>query len=205
VIKLDFYMLEAACRCIRNWIDTGLSPIPISVNFSRLHLQDEHFVEKLSEIVNKYAISPSLIEVELTESTVLNNEGVLIDVISQLHSYGFSLSIDDFGSGYSSLGLLKNLAVDIIKLDRTFFAQYSDLRRAKIVIHSMISMAKQLGIYTVAEGVETKENIALLDELGCDIVQGYYYARPMPSDKLQPFLSKDCNVAEAPRTSLKLT
>ncbi|MEG0306009.1 MAG: EAL domain-containing protein, partial [Oscillospiraceae bacterium] len=137
VIKLDFYMLEAACKCIRHWIDTGLSPIPISVNFSRLHLQDEHFVEKLSEIVNKYAISPSLIEVELTESTVLNNEGVLIDVISQLHSYGFSLSIDDFGSGYSSLGLLKNLAVDIIKLDRTFFAQYSDLRRAKIVIHSM--------------------------------------------------------------------
>ncbi|MEG0485930.1 MAG: EAL domain-containing protein, partial [Oscillospiraceae bacterium] len=83
--------------------------------------------------------------------------------------------------------------------------QYSDLRRAKIVIHSMISMAKQLGIYTVAEGVETKENIALLDELGCDIVQGYYYARPMPFDKLQSFLSKDCNVSEAPRTSLKLT
>ena len=203
VIDLDFYMLENACKNIRGWIDAGLVPVPVSVNFSRLHLRKDDFVEELERIVRRYDISPNLIEIELTESTVVDNENVLIDVLARLHKYGFSLSIDDFGSGYSSLGLLKNLPVDIIKLDRTFFAQYRDLARAKTVISSMISMAKNLGIHTVAEGVETRENIELLTDLGCDVVQGYYYARPMPCETFSPLLANSICEEVVPNTAVR--
>ncbi|MEG0036138.1 MAG: EAL domain-containing protein, partial [Oscillospiraceae bacterium] len=129
-----------------------------------------------------------LIEIELTESTMLYKENVLVEMLGHLHEHGFMLSMDDFGSGYSSLGLLKNLPVDTIKLDKTFFAEYCDKARAKTVTASMISMAKQLGTETVAEGVETLEQVQLLTELGCDIVQGYYFARPMPTEELKKIL-----------------
>lgn len=191
VTKLDMYMLEMSCAFIKKWLDAGVAPIPISINFSRLHLQNENFVEDISAIVDKYQIPPNLIEVELTESTMLNNERDLINVLSQLHEHGFTLSMDDFGSGYSSLGLLKNLPVDTVKLDRTFFTQYNDLARAKTVISNMILMAKELGIFTVAEGVETKEHIDLLYGLGCDIVQGYYFAKPMPAVDLNALMKEE--------------
>lgn len=188
ITKLDMYMLEKACEQIRGWMETGISPIPISINFSRLHLKNPNFVNDIASIVESYAIPHQLIEVEITESIMLDNEEVLIDMLSQLHKHGFTLSMDDFGSGYSSLGLLKNLPVDVIKLDRTFFSDYSELRRAVTVVSGIINMAKNLGIKTVAEGVETKEQIDFLSELGCDIVQGYYYAKPMPALEIRQFL-----------------
>lgn len=184
ITKLDLYMLEKSCIVIKNWIDAGIMPIPISINFSRVHLKNPNFVSDIAAIVSRYKVPPKLIEVELTESTMLDNEDVLIDLLNDLHEHGFTLSMDDFGSGYSSLGLLKNLSVDTVKLDKTFFTRYLSLSRAKIVISNMIIMTKELGIFTVAEGVETQENIDLLRELGCDIVQGYYFARPMPSKEL---------------------
>lgn len=195
VTKLDMYMLEKACLCIRFWIESGITPVPISVNFSKVHLKNQYFVEEIYEIVKKHNINPKLIEIELTEFVMFNNESILIDVLCKLHQHGFLLSMDDFGSGYSSLGMLKNLPVDILKLDRTFFTQYTDLARAKTVIESVISMAKNLGIITVAEGVETIEHIDLLKELGCDIVQGYYYAKPMPLLELNKLLFKQ-NLAD---------
>lgn len=191
IVKLDFYMLEKSCAFIKEWIDNGITPVPISINFSRLHLKNNNFVNDIARIVNKYQIPPKYIEIELTESTMLDNENMLINVLSHLHEYGFTLSMDDFGSGYSSLGLLKSLPVDSLKLDRTFFTEYNDLERAKTVISSMISMAKKLGICTVAEGVETREHIDLLNELDCDIVQGYYFAKPMQSEELREFLAKN--------------
>lgn len=191
VTKLDMYMLEKSCIFIRKWLDAGVIPIPISINFSRLHLLNKNFVDDIAAIVDKYQIPSHLIEVELTESTMLNNERDLIEVLTQLHEHGFTLSMDDFGSGYSSLGLLKNLPVDTVKLDRTFFTQYNDLARAKTVISNMILMAKELGIFTVAEGVETKEHIDLLHGLGCDIVQGYYFAKPMPADDLNILMESE--------------
>ncbi|MEG2295585.1 MAG: EAL domain-containing protein, partial [Oscillospiraceae bacterium] len=130
-------------------------------------------------------------EIELTESTMLDNEAILIDVLCKLHQHGFMLSMDDFGSGYSSLGMLKSLPVDTLKLDRTFFTQYTDFERAKIVIESVILMAKKLGICTVAEGVENKAHIDLLSEVGCDIVQGYYYAKPMSLLDLNELLREE--------------
>ena len=131
----------------------------------------------------------NLIEIELTESTILENESVVIHFLQQLHAQNYTLSMDDFGSGYSSLGLLKSLPVDIIKLDKTFFAQYTDINRAKIVISCVVDMAKQLHIQIVAEGVETADNAALVTELGCDVAQGYYYAKPMPQAEFEQLLA----------------
>ncbi|MEG2525580.1 MAG: EAL domain-containing protein [Oscillospiraceae bacterium] len=188
VTKLDMYMLEKSCAFIRQQFDMGITPVPISINFSRLHLKNPHFVEDIARIVSKYNVSPRLIEIELTESTIHDNEITMIDLLESLHKRGFALSMDDFGSGYSSLGLLKNLSVDTVKLDRTFFTEYTDFDRAKTVISNMITMTRELNINTVAEGVETKENIDLLRELGCDIVQGFYFARPMEALEINKIL-----------------
>ncbi len=185
VTKLDMYMLDKTCEIIKEWIENGEKPVTISINFSRLHLRNENFVNEIVDIVNKYGIPKKYIEIELTESTIFNNEEILHCVLAKLHEFGFSMSMDDFGTGYSSLGLLKNLPVDSIKIDRSFFVDSKYLTRAKIVIESVIQMAKRLGIFTVAEGIETQEQIDFLRTVGCDIVQGYYFAKPMEASEFK--------------------
>ncbi len=182
ITKLDMYMLEKVCQIIREWMDNDLPIVTVSVNFSRLHLQNENFVEEIEAIAQRYGVPKKYIEIELTESTIFKNEEVLENIIYRLHNAGFTLSMDDFGTGYSSLGLLKNLPVDVIKIDRGFFMGSKYKTRTKTVIANVMKMAKELGIHTVAEGVETQEHIDFLREVGCDIVQGYYYARPVPAD-----------------------
>lgn len=183
ITRLDMYMFEQSCKLIRNWIDSGIAPVAISVNFSRLHLNDITFVSRLSELSNKYCIPHNLLEIEITETAIFDNIGILENVLAELHGEGFTLSMDDFGTGYSSLGLLKSIPVDVIKMDKSFFDDSQNNARARLVIGSVMDMAKKLNAHTVAEGVETKENVDLLKSLGCDIVQGYYYARPMPAEE----------------------
>ncbi len=182
IIKLDMYMFKKACEIIRHWIDKDLPLITISVNFSRLHLKNENFVKEIIEIADGYRVPKRYLEVEITESTMLDNELALEDILVNLHAAGFTLSMDDFGTGYSSLGLLKNLPVDVIKIDRSFFAENKYKNRARTVIINVIKMAKELGIHTIAEGVESFEHIEFLREMGCDAVQGYYYAKPISAD-----------------------
>lgn len=190
ILKLDMYMLRKVCEIIRGWIDEGKQVVPISINFSRLHLARDNFVALIEEVVNKYEIPKKYIEVELTESSMFGNEKRIQAILSKLHEAGFTLSIDDFGTGYSSLGLLKNLPVDTIKIDRSFFDDNQYKTRAKIVIESVIQMAKKLNVNIVAEGVEDTEHIKILREVGCEIVQGYYYARPMPAGEFAVDSSK---------------
>lgn len=180
ILKLDMYMFENTCRFIRESIQNGRVPVPVSVNFSRLHLASADFIDNLCEIADRYEVPHHLLEIELTETAILDNEGILFETLNHLHEHGFTFSMDDFGTGYSSLGLLKNIPVDVIKIDRGFFVSADNKERTKHVLQSVIEMAKRLGIKTVAEGVETKEHIDLLRGLGCDVVQGYYYAKPMP-------------------------
>ncbi len=185
IIQLDLYMFENTCKIIRGWIDSGLTPVTISVNFSRLHLSKSHFVQELCEIADRYEVPRKLLEIELTETVILESEEILLGVLSQIHDAGFTISMDDFGSGYSSLGLLQNLPVDVVKLDKSFFEGLYESHQSKIVIGNVIKMLNELKIKTVAEGVETKEQIDLLMELNCDIVQGYYYSRPIPAEDLK--------------------
>ncbi len=185
--KLDMYMFTQTCKILNAWREEGKNLITISNNFSRLHLNNPTFVDEIISISDEYGVPRSYLEIELTESTIFDNEEVLEDILYRLHNAGFTLSMDDFGSGYSSLGLLKNLPVDVIKFDRAFFSNNRYKSRARTVIESVVQMAKELGIQTVAEGVELPEHVELLKELGCEIVQGYYYAKPMPFEQLSTF------------------
>ncbi|MEG0709881.1 MAG: sensor domain-containing phosphodiesterase, partial [Longicatena sp.] len=179
VTKLDFYILHKVCCIISEWIRNEITPVVVSVNFSRLHLSNQNFVKELCEIVDSVGIERKYIEIEITETAIYDNIDTLSELLTELHENGFTMSMDDFGSGYSSLGLLKDLSVDIIKMDRSFFANQKDAQRSKVVVRNVIKMGEELGIRIVAEGVEDQIHIDLLRELHCDMVQGYYYAKPM--------------------------
>ncbi len=185
IVELDMHMLKGVCKVIKDWKDSGLPCVPVSVNFSRLHLQNPEFVLEIGKLADSYGIERKYIEVELTETTIIDNEKALQTVLEALHDGGFSLSMDDFGSGYSSLGLLKDLNVDIIKMDRSFFSDNEGLDRGKLVVQSMVEMAKRLNITTVAEGVETKEQADFLKSIDCEIAQGYFFARPIPAENFK--------------------
>lgn len=180
VTKIDMYVFEEICKMQRSWAAEGREPLVVSVNQSRLHLDDPNYVDTLKSIIEKYDISPGVMELELTESVFSSNIDIMFNITRKLHNIGFRLSIDDFGSGYSALNMLKDIFVDVVKLDREFFKEPSSAVRGKKIIKSIIMMSKDLGIETVAEGVETKEQVEFLREIGCDLAQGYYYAKPMP-------------------------
>lgn len=180
ITKLDFYVLRKVCEILRDWKNEGRELIVLSVNFSRLHINNPHFVEKLCEIVDEFGIERKYIEIEITETVFYENIETLSVLLNEMHQAEFTVSMDDFGSGYSSLGVLQNLPVDVIKMDRSFFVNQKDSERSKTVVRSVIDMAASLGIVIVAEGVEEKEHIDLLRELHCSMVQGFYYDEPMP-------------------------
>lgn len=181
ISMLDMYMFEKVCGILQDWQKNGRPLICISVNFSRLHLNNPNFVNDLADIADRYRVPKKYLEIEITESVILDNEEKLVVVLDQLHNKGFTLSMDDFGTGYSGLGLLQNLPVDIIKIDRRFFTNNKYKARASSLIRNVIRMARDLDIVTVAEGVESADQVDFLREVGCDIVQGYYYSRPIPA------------------------
>ncbi len=176
IIKLDIYIWEQACRAIRDWIDNGVEPVPISVNISRVHLTDDKFIDVLDDLVKKYDIPKRMLETEITET--VENAGDE-DVIKKLKDRGYMLLMDDFGSGYSSLNMLKNTPFDVIKIDRDFFSEFMLSDRGKKIISHTISMSKDIGLDMVAEGVETKEQAEFLHNCGCDVAQGFYYSKPI--------------------------
>lgn len=188
VLKLDYYMFEQACKTIRGWIDSGVRPVVVSVNFARTHVLDPNWISDLIEIADKYAVPKTLLEIEITERTAVEREDVLIELIGQMHQAGFRVSIDDFGSGHSSLGILQSLQVDTLKLDRSFFQAETDTQRTQAIVGLIIQMAKVLRMSTMAEGIEQKEQVQFLKKLDCDTIQGYYYAKPMPVDEITPLL-----------------
>ncbi len=194
IVELDKYMLRGVCETLKRRNDMGEACIPVSVNFSRLHLRNRNFVSELADIVASYGVSPEYIEVELTESTVMENEKELVVLLDSLHKAGFLVSIDDFGSGYSSLGMLKNFRVDTLKLDRSFFVELNEEEshgRGDIVVSSVVKLAGELGMHTVAEGIEEKYQVEFLRKIGCDAAQGYYFAKPMPAADFEKLLLEE--------------
>ncbi len=183
IIPLDLFVLDNVCSLIESWIKDGVPPICISVNLSRVHLIEENLVEQLIDVVDKHNVPREYIEFELTESAFYEETGSLLRIMSQIKDAGFRLSMDDFGSGYSSLNILRTLPVDVLKLDRVFLEdceEESDETRGKRIVSHVISMAKDLKMAVLAEGVETKYQKEFLQNAKCDMIQGYYYARPMP-------------------------
>ncbi len=192
VRSLDKYMFERVCILLNNWktVNNYLTPIAISVNFSRIHLSDDMLAQDLLVIAKRYGIDPKMLEIEITETAVFDNMGMLIEVMKELKEVGFTISIDDFGSGYSSLNILKDVPADVIKMDKGFLDQTTDNERGKMILTSLIKMTKELGLCTVAEGVETLEQVNFLKAAGCDIAQGYYYAKPMRIEEFEDLLKQ---------------
>ena len=178
ITKLDWYMFERVCAQLRSLRESGTEAVPVSVNFSRAHLYDEGFAEGLEEIAQRYGVPPEQLEIEMTESMFFDNPGELYRMMHDLHEKGFRISIDDFGSGYSSLNMLKDSSFDIVKLDKAFMDQ-SASERGRIIIRGILKLTHELQMKTVAEGVSSAEQVAFLRESGCDMIQGYYYAKPM--------------------------
>lgn len=189
ICTLDFYMLEEVCSQMKQWKESGKKLIKVSVNFSRLHLSNKGFVDRLVEVVRSYGLEPANLEIELTETVAYEEMNNLLDVMRQIKEAGFGLSMDDFGSGYSSLNLLREMPVDVLKLDKGFLDDCggNDSREKRIISH-VISMAKDLEISVLAEGVETMQQKEFLRESNCDMIQGYYYAKPMPTEKFVNYL-----------------
>ena len=176
--KLDTYVFISVCQTIQKRLAQGKAVVPISVNVSRIHLYQEDFADSYIAIKNQYHIPDGIIELELTENILLKNTREIFTILEKLRSHGFCCSIDDFGSGYSSLNALKDLPVDVVKLDRVFFDQSSHVERNKTILKSMISMAKELDMKVVAEGIECTQQLDMLQDTGCDMVQGFIYAKP---------------------------
>lgn len=188
--KLDVYIFEKVCRELKERLSSGLSVVPISVNISRADLFQPNFVDSYAAIKTENNIPDNLLELELTESLMLENTDEIFGILSQLRQHGFLCSIDDFGSGYSSLNALKDLPADILKLDKKFLDESADLRKNETIIRSVIEMAKKLSLKTVAEGVERSEQVKFLKEIGCDMIQGFVFSKPIAPDSFYELLPK---------------
>ena len=182
VVDIDLYMFEEVCRMVERWQREGWRTIPISVNLSRSHFNVPDFFRAYEEILERYDVPPKSIEIELTESLFYNDMEELNSLVGRIHNVGLSCSIDDFGSGFSSLNVLKDVQVDALKLDRVFFAndREEDNERGKNVIQSVIQLAQALDLHTISEGVEERNQVEFLKQMKCDLIQGYVFARPMP-------------------------
>lgn len=179
ITQLDLYIFEEVCRTQRRWLDEGLPIVPISVNQSRLLFYQKNYLETVHGLVSKYDLDPKYIIIEVTESPATNKAEEIASVISGLHALGFSVSMDDFGSGYSSLNVLRKLSIDELKLDRDFLSSTELENRSRIILRNILELARELHITTVCEGVETRIQADQLRDMGCDIAQGYFFSRPI--------------------------
>lgn len=187
--QIDYYIFESALKLLQKWIENGKTPIKISVNLSKSHFTDPDFFErKFLPIYEKYSVPKELLEFEISENTMLDGRGMLISFVQKLKDMGFSCSMDDFGSGYSSLNMLKSIPISTIKLDGKMFAE-QEKERGKIVSKGIIRIARELNIEVVAEGVETREYVDFLKEQKCDMIQGYYFGKPMPVEAFEKLMS----------------
>ncbi len=192
VKEIDFFVFNSVCRQLNQWKKEGKNIVPVSVNFSRTHLNDDDFVANLIKATKENDIEPRYLEIELTESAVYDEMERLLDIMYLIKEAGFGLSMDDFGSGYSSLHLLREMPVDVLKLDKGFLDDCdNDNQRERKVISHVISLAKDLQISVLAEGVETESQKNFLQEANCDMIQGYYYAKPMPMSEFSKYIEEE--------------
>ncbi len=181
--KLDLYMLEEVCKKLRALIDEDRMIFPISVNQSRILIHNPDYINQVAKIMKRYRIPNGFIELEVTETVFFDERNLMINTMNRLKSMELCISMDDFGSGYSSLNMLKDIPFDVIKIDREFFSEVITSEASILILRKIIEMAQGLGIRVLCEGVETAEQVEILRELGCSYVQGYFYSRPVKSEE----------------------
>ena len=191
IYKLDQYVWEKTCQFLRDERDKGYTPPPISVNVSRIDLYHRDIIHVLASLVTKYDIPTRLLELEITESAYMDNPEQMISLVSKLHEEGFTILMDDFGSGYSSLNMLRDLPVDLLKLDLRFLENGGSDGRGGSIISSIVGMSEQLNMPVIAEGVETRTQADFLRTIKCDYGQGFYFSRPVSEEKYRQMLMAD--------------
>ena len=182
---LDMYMFEKVCQCLQKWIADGYQPVPISINQSKLTFYEENYEQRLSELLEKYQISASLITLEILEDLVIDDLSDMNARLERLKKMGFKISLDDFGTGYSSLNTFGKLKIDEVKLDRGFLleTEKEGCGSTRMIMEEVVRLAKKLSIATVIEGIETEEQAAFVKSIGCDQGQGYYYSKPISAEQ----------------------
>lgn len=190
ITELDVYVWEECCRFMHKRKQIGLSVVPVSINVSRVDIYNENIVKILCNLVKKYDLEPELLHLEITESVYINDSGKINVVLNQVKEKGFIIEIDDFGSGYSSLSILSEIPMDIIKMDMKFFQSEKNIKVKQKIIYSVIKLAKWMNLFVIAEGVETKEQLDYLRKMKCHFAQGFYFAKPMSAEEFEQIL--DC-------------
>jgi EAL domain-containing protein (putative c-di-GMP-specific phosphodiesterase class I) len=188
IIPIGQWVLMEACRQHRAWLDIGLPSIPISVNISAVQFHDEGFLQMLAGTIRDSGIDPSYLDLEVTESVVMRQPEFVINQLESIKRMGMKLSLDDFGTGFSSLSYLRYFPLDRIKIDQSFIRGLAKTPVNQAIIETVISLGKSLKIKTIAEGIETKQELERLRELQCDEMQGYYFSKPLSSDDLIKWL-----------------
>ncbi len=191
ITQLDDYMISCVAKLQAQWTIQGGKQVPVSVNISRAHFAQEGLAEHICRLVDAYGPRHELIELEVTESAFFDDKDILVETVKQLKAYGFRVSMDDFGAGYSSLNSLKDIPLDVLKLDGEFFRGEDGDGRGAIVVREAIQLARSLDMRVVAEGVEKKEQVDFLASQGCDMIQGYYFAKPMPVAEFEAKMEED--------------
>lgn len=190
IIELDEYVFTIVCEQIRNWLDLGFEVAPISINVSQQHLYRSNFVEHYLNIIEQFGVPYDLIELEMTETSLFENRDILKDILNQFRKLKISISMDDFGSGYSSIMMLESMPIDCLKIDKTMIDDIETNPKAKEILHSVITLAQSLGLSVVAEGVEKVGQYEELVNMQVDSIQGFYCARPIPLAAYEKLLHK---------------
>lgn len=190
IVRLDRFVWEEACRFQRKRLDAGKTVVPISVNLSRLNFYSNDLPDFLSSLLGKYDLEPWMLKLEVTESAYTDNQLQLLDVISTFRQLGFSVLMDDFGSGYSSLNMLKDMPLDTLKVDMAFIRELEKSKRVAIILKFIVELAEELGMGVVVEGVETKVQADYVASLGEVAIQGYYFSRPLPIPDFEKLMEK---------------
>ncbi|WP_018153020.1 putative bifunctional diguanylate cyclase/phosphodiesterase [Leeia oryzae] len=193
IIPIGKWVIEEACRKLVEFHEAGFPEIRMAINMAVQQLMQEHFTTEVAQVIEKYRLTPGQIELEITESAVMSEPEKCIRQLGLLKEIGIKLAVDDFGTGYSSLGYVNQLPVDVIKIDRTFVKDLTEGNQSNVICVTTIHMAKSLGLQTVAEGVETELQAEILGKMGCDILQGYYFSRPLPAAQALQLLTLYAN------------
>ncbi|MBQ7707693.1 MAG: GGDEF domain-containing protein [Lachnospiraceae bacterium] len=180
ITMLDFYIFESVCKNVSDWAKLGHENVPVSVNFSRKHLDDDNLADRINQIISRYDVNREMIIVEITETADYDEKELMTNFLDKMQVYNIKTSIDDFGSGYSSLGVLRDFAVNEIKIDRSFVNREDFSERDRVIVGSIVDMARNLNLSVITEGVETKGQLEFLKGLGCYYVQGFYFDKPLP-------------------------
>lgn len=189
VYEVDKFIWEESCRYLRKWLDEGREVHPISVNVSRIDLYDPKLVQHLVDLREKYQLPSQYLELEITESAYTEDPEQIITITRQLREAGFVILMDDFGTGYSSLNMLKDIQIDVLKLDMGFLKSSDYSAKGGNILTAILKMAESLKMQTIAEGVETKEQVEFLKSIGCKYVQGFYYSKPLPVEDFEKLIS----------------